>query len=107
MFLLLFRALLPSPKHSIFLQPKTPLTGAQRVPEASNAGVGDKGDRAHFPGVAASTAPSTELFMAKNCQCVGLQRPHPPAKAGKRRGERRGMESTWEFPSPTAHAVCG
>lgn len=56
------------------------------MPEASKAGAGPKGDRAHFPGVTTSTAPSAELSVAKNCQCVGQQR---PAKAGKRRGERK------------------
>lgn len=76
MFLLFFRVLLPNPNHSVF-------------PGASEAGVGSKGDRAHFPGVIASTAPSTELFVTKPCQRVGQQRPCPPTEAGKRRGERK------------------
>lgn len=90
MLLLFFRALLPNPNHSVFLQPKTPLmTGAKRVPEASEVGVSPKGDGAHFPGVTASTAPSTELLVAKNCQRMGQQRPCSPTKAGKRRRERK------------------
>lgn len=45
------------------------------MPEASKAGVGHKGDRAQFPGVTTSMAPTAELFMAHNCQCVGEQKP--------------------------------
>lgn len=51
--------------------------------------MGPKGERAHFPGVTGSTAPCAELFVTKNCQCVGWQRPCTPAKAGKRRGEQK------------------
>lgn len=48
MFLIFSRVLLPNPNHPVF-------------PGASKAGVGSKGDRAHFWGVIASTAPSAEL----------------------------------------------
>lgn len=69
---------------------QTPLTTrAKRVPEASKAGVGPKGNRAHFPRVSASTAPSAKLFVAKKRQRVEQKRPCLPTKAGKRRGEKR------------------
>lgn len=57
--LLLFRAPLPKPKHS-FSFPSArdfPANRSQMSAWGWQAGVGPKGDRAHFPGVTGSTAP--------------------------------------------------
>lgn len=87
--LLLFRALLPKPNHSFSFPSARDFTDNRSQTSAWGwqAGVGPKGDRAHFPGVTGSTVPCAELFATKNWQCVGWQRPCPPAKAGKRRGK--------------------
>lgn len=78
------------------------------MPEANKAGGGPKGDRAHFPGVTVSTAPSAELSVAKNCQCMGQQRLCPPTREegkGKRDGKHLGSSISYSTPQSVARSA--